>query len=210
MRPFLRWELLCVASAALFCGLAAATSTGNMARFDDSIRTSVHALATPVLTALAENVTWLGALGVLALIGAVAVAGFSRVGMRDRARLLVATMAGAVAVENALKFTFQRARPLPFFGTDPATYSFPSGHALFSLSFYGTLAILVSRGGHPGIRAATGIAATLLVAAIGWSRIYLGMHYPSDVLGGYLVAAAWIAAVFAWAARRASVPAQNL
>ena len=78
---------------------------------------------------------------------------------------------------------------------------FPSGHALFSLCFYGTLAgLLVGRLRRPAARAAVWAAAALLILAIGISRIYLGVHYPTDVIGGYLVAAFWIS-VFCSAGR---------
>jgi undecaprenyl-diphosphatase len=156
----------------------------------------VHSLASPLLTLLAEKVTWLGTLGVLVPFGVIAVAVLAHAGRRNGAVLLTVFMAGAVVLENGLKFSFQRMRPPPFFGSEPVTYSFPSGHALFSLCFYGGLAIVVARAVLPAaMRTGLWIATVLLVLAIGGTRIYLGVHYPSDVLGGYLVAIAWIAIV---------------
>ena len=114
-------------------------------------------------------------------------------------------MAGALVLENGLKFLFQRARPPAFFGSEPETYSFPSGHALFSLCFYGVLAIAAARAMQSrAMKTGIWIATVLLVLAIGWTRIYLGVHYPSDVLGGYLVAIAWIAVVLSADQRMAS------
>jgi undecaprenyl-diphosphatase len=98
-------------------------------------------------------------------------------------------MAGAVALENGLKYAFHRARPEPFFAMAPETYSFPSGHALFSTCFYGALAgLLAANVKGASLRAAIWVAAGMLVLAIGLSRVYLGVHYPTDVIGGYLVA----------------------
>jgi membrane-associated phospholipid phosphatase len=79
------------------------------------------------------------------------------------------------------------------------SYSFPSGHALYSLCFYGVLASLLAAHAPPGA-APIGIyvAAALLIAGIGLSRVYLGVHYPSDVIAGYLAAAFVIGAVFAF------------
>ena len=188
--------VLAAIAAALFCGLAVAVETNGMAGFDETVRKELHRLASPLLTLLAEKVTWLGTLGVLALFGVIAVAVLAHAGRRDGIVLLTVIMAGAVVLENALKFSFQRVRPPPFFGSEPVTYSFPSGHALFSLCFYGGLAIASARAVQSGaMKKGIWIATVLLVLAIGGTRIYLGVHYPSDVLGGYLVAIAWIAIV---------------
>ena len=165
----------------------------------------VHSLASPLLTLLAEKITLLGTLGILALFGVVAVAFLVHARHRDGAVFLMVTMVGALALENGLKFSFQRVRPPPFFGSEPETYSFPSGHALFSLCFYGGLAITASRSMQSAaMKTGIWIATVLLVLAIGGTRIYLGVHYPSDVLGGYLVAIAWIALVLSAYQRSAS------
>ncbi len=97
-----------------------------------------------------------------------------------------------------LKYGFHRQRPTAFFGVDPTSYSFPSGHSLASFCFYLVLAgLLGSRVRSSGLRITIWIVATLLVAAIGLSRIYLGVHYPSDVIGGYLAAAVWVTTLLA-------------
>lgn len=186
--------VLAAMAAALFCGLAVAVETNGLAGYDEAVRMEVHSLASPLLTLLAEKLTWLGSLGVLALLGVVAVAVLVHAGRRDGAALLTVTMVGALVLENGLKFSFQRVRPPPFFGSEPLTYSFPSGHALFSLCFYFGLATAAARSMQSGaIKTGIWLAAVFLVLAIGGTRIYLGVHYPSDVLGGYLVAIAWIA-----------------
>jgi undecaprenyl-diphosphatase len=196
MRGSASFLVLAVIAVALFCGLAVAVETNRLAGFDEAIRMEVHTLASPPLTLVAEKITWLGTLGVLALFGVVAVLVLVRARRRDAAVFLMVTMVGALALENGLKFAFQRVRPLPFFGSEPETYSFPSGHALFSLCFYGGLAIVASRSMQSAaIKAGIWLATVLLVLAIGGTRICLGVHYPSDVLGGYLVAIAWLSIV---------------
>ena len=196
MRGPAHFLVLAAIAAALFCGLAVAVETNRLAGFDEAIRMELHSLASPLLTLLAEKLTWLGSLSVLALFGVVAVAVLVYAGRRDGAVLLTVTMVGALVLENGLKFSFQRVRPPPFFGSEPLTYSFPSGHALFSLCFYGGLAIAAARSMQSvAIKTGIWLATVFLVLAIGGTRIYLGVHYPSDVLGGYLVAIAWIAIV---------------
>ncbi|HEV7843048.1 MAG TPA: phosphatase PAP2 family protein, partial [Pyrinomonadaceae bacterium] len=111
--------------------------------------------------------------------------------------VFVVTMAGAIALNVTLKLSFKRTRPTAFFDTPlPSSYSFPSGHALLSLCFYGALAaILVPHLSRAAPRVLVWTAAALLVALIGFSRIYLGVHYPSDVLAGYAAAIVWVALV---------------
>ena len=78
------------------------------------------------------------------------------------------------------------------------TYSFPSGHALFLLCLCGGLAIAASRFMQSAaMKTGIWIATGFFVLAIGGTRIYLGVHYPSDVLGGYLIAVTWIAVLAA-------------
>jgi undecaprenyl-diphosphatase len=109
-----------------------------------------------------------------------------------------------------VKLAFDRPRPQVFtWGTHAATTSFPSGHAMSAAAVYGTIAFLAARLAHRrAVRIGVHGAAAVLVLAICFSRIYLGVHYPSDVVAGALLGAAWAAfcaAVLeaaAWAARR--------
>ncbi len=92
-----------------------------------------------------------------------------------------------------IKFAFQRPRPsVPHLVTE-THFSFPSGHAMGSMLFYGTLIvvlpILIS---NPRLRLAAQFLLGLLILLVGISRIYVGVHYPTDILGGYLLGAAWI------------------
>ncbi|HEX3652891.1 MAG TPA: phosphatase PAP2 family protein [Rhizomicrobium sp.] len=115
---------------------------------------------------------------------------------RKPALAMVATMLGAILLDNGLKFLFHRARPEVFFGVSPDTYSFPSGHALFATCFYGAFAALLAPQLENWLpRIALWITAVLMMLGIGWSRIYLGVHFPSDVLAGYLVGATWLVAL---------------
>nr|MBA3659285.1 phosphatase PAP2 family protein [Gemmatimonadales bacterium] len=96
-----------------------------------------------------------------------------------------------------LKLLYARARPAPWFDYPlPASYSFPSGHALFAACFFGGLAVLLShRLVHRWARIVTWLAALFFIGIIGVSRVYLGVHYPSDIVGGWTIGLLWVAAV---------------
>ncbi|MEP6904305.1 MAG: phosphatase PAP2 family protein, partial [Actinomycetota bacterium] len=119
---------------------------------------------------------------------------FLRLKWKHAAALLLITMAGEVVLDLTLKLFFQRARPEAFFNYPlPASYSFPSGHALGSFCFYAVLAWLItSRIKTRGWQILIWIFAPILVFLIGISRIYLGVHFPSDVLAGFTAAFVWI------------------
>jgi undecaprenyl-diphosphatase len=115
-------------------------------------------------------------------------------GWRRGALLVVLTLAGAALLNWLLKISFARVRPEAFFDYPlPGSPSFPSGHALFAASVFGGLAALLSaRVKHGLLRVVIWSGATLLILLIGFSRVYLGVHYPSDVLAGYSVAVIWV------------------
>jgi undecaprenyl-diphosphatase len=187
----------------LFGFLAAAVQTGSADHADLIIRNIVHRFASPDLTRAMKVATYLGSVGVLSVFLGVSVVGFWVSGRPAAASLLAATMASAIVLENATKLAFRRPRPEPFFDiVVPQTFSFPSGHSLFSACFYGTLAyLLAAQVGKQTLRIAIWTSAAVIVGVIGFSRIYLGVHYPTDVLGGYLVAVFCLSAMKLWLRR---------
>jgi len=185
-------------SAVLFVALAFQAGSGAPAPLDDAIRTAIHSWTSGELTAIAIALSFAGSAFVWPAVAIFAAVIFWRLGWRHAAIDLIIVMAGAVILENTLKYLFARTRPEAYFGAAPASYSFPSGHALYAACLYGALACLItSRTRGLLLSAALWAGALLLSGAIGFSRVYLGMHYPSDVAGGYLVAAFWIGLVTA-------------
>jgi membrane-associated phospholipid phosphatase len=142
--------------------------------------------------------------------------GLSLLGHRREAAVLFLCTAGSEALNVALKIVLQRPRPTPDLVTvfTPAPgYSFPSGHVLFYVSFFGCLFFLVLRVLRPGwVRAVLCLVCGGMVGLVGLSRVYLGAHWPSDVLAGYLIAGAWLLLVLSLYAPRpleASLPAPS-
>jgi undecaprenyl-diphosphatase len=107
---------------------------------------------------------------------------------------LVIAGGGCGIVNQTLKVLYQRTRPDLFQGPFHLTsYSFPSGHAMGALVCYGMLAFLGARLLRKrGPRAALAGAAALLILGIGFSRVYFGVHFPTDVLGGFIAGAIWL------------------
>jgi undecaprenyl-diphosphatase len=172
---------------------------GDTPPFDDRIRLLVHAHAIPAVTALMRGLSLIGRPEILIAAGALVIFWLARTGRARTAVLFGIVVAGAEIVDQLLKLVFHRMRPVPFFGlAEPRGYSFPSGHALVSCAFFGMLAALAAaRTPSRARRCFYYAAAAAMTAAIGFSRVYLGVHYPSDVLGGWAAAVSWLFSV-AW------------
>jgi undecaprenyl-diphosphatase len=185
--------LIALLAVFLFVWLAENVVEQHTAKFDAQVRAAVHSCASPPLTSTMFAVSFMGSAGLI-LAAALAFAVFRYFRWRGAAIWLAVTLAGALMLDVALKFAFHRPRPVPFFGEVPSTYSFPSGHSLFSFCFYGVLAgLLADRARSTWLQILIWTAAAVLVLAIGISRIYLGVHYPSDVIAGFLAGTIWTA-----------------
>lgn len=186
---------LAIAILALFVfgWLADEMLEGDTLAFDHRVRDATHAIASPGLTEILRVVSRVGGPSVLGVLGAILAAVFVWHRWWRGAIVMLVAMIGAGALDTALKLAFRRTRPTPYFGYPlPESYSFPSGHALFAFCFFTAgAALLAPRLQHPALRVLVWAVAAALVVAIGFSRIYLGVHYPSDVLAGYAVGLLW-------------------
>lgn len=180
-----------------FGWLADEMSEGDTRGFDETARSFVHEFAAPALTGVMQIFSFLGSTVFLTIFGVGIFIVFWLLKRHRAAAFFAITMAGASILLFALKIAFQRARPEPYFDTLlPASYSFPSGHSLLSFCFYGVLAaIITARVESRLLKVIIWSCAALLVAFVGLSRVYLGVHYPSDVLAGYTAAFVWVVAV---------------
>ena len=186
-----------VLSLFLFAWIGDGVAHDRTAGFDLAIRNQVHAFASPGLTRAMIFISFLGGDGLTAA-AIISVVVFGWLHWRRAMLWMVVTILGALVLDLSLKYAFHRTRPTPFFVSVPHTYSFPSGHSLFSFCFYGVLAGLLTRRIKSRVaRFLIWTFAALLVAAIGLSRIYLGVHYPSDVIAGYLAASLWVSTLVA-------------
>jgi len=201
-QPLKLLEVAVVASLAvavlcliLFGWIAEEMLHGDTLRFDMSVRTWVHQFASPGLTRTMIFISLLGdQILIVELILVLLI--FLVVGWRRAAAWLAITMLGVQLLDSVLKHEFHRVRPQPFFVAAPTSFSFPSGHAITAFCFYGVLAgLLTDRINSRAVRIVLWTFAAILVIAIGLSRIYLGVHYPSDVIAGYLAGAVWVGTI---------------
>jgi undecaprenyl-diphosphatase len=186
-----------VSALFFFAWLAGEVLEGDTEAFDKTIRVFVYGFAGETITTLMNFVTILGSTLFLSIIFVCISIIFIRENWKRAAALLATTMVGAIILNFVLKVSFARTRPLPFFDTPlPDSYSFPSGHALFAACFYGALAwLFAARIISRTLQISVCSSAVLLIFLIGLSRIYLGVHYPSDVIAGYAAAIVWISTV---------------
>ncbi len=162
--------------------------------FDKSILLDLRSLHTPLRDRLMLGLTFLGEPNLL-LILSVSLGIILWVRKhRSEATTIAVTGAGAIALNLLLKTLFARARPQLWERTvDVRFYSFPSGHAMISMVIYGLLGYLLGSR-FPKQRWLIYSLTVVLVAAIGFSRLYLGVHWPTDVIAGYAAGLIWLMA----------------
>jgi undecaprenyl-diphosphatase len=187
-------------SAWAFVRLADEVVEGDTHSFDTALLLAMrdpqnpsNPFGPPWLEEAARDITGLGGYAVLTLL-TLATLAYLVLARKERAALLViAAVIGGMMLSTALKMGFDRPRPdLVPYGTRVYTASFPSGHAMLSAVVYLTLGALLARI-HPRRRIKAFFLgfALILTLLVGTSRVYLGVHWPSDVLAGWCVGAAW-------------------
>lgn len=185
--------IVAVAGTLGFAAIGEYVREGATQRFDDSVLRWIATHHSRWLTIFMTEVTPLGTGAVVLMIVGVAAAFLWHTEHRHSARLLLAATAGSILLNNALKLYFQRDRPNIFeWQTHAASSSFPSGHAMSATVVYGTVAYLLARlQKRRWARALTLFLAVVMILLICFTRLYLGVHYPSDVIAGIIVGLAW-------------------
>jgi undecaprenyl-diphosphatase len=203
--------LLVLATGALaFLHLSEEVAEGDTRGFDLRVLQALRAPGDPHilvgpkwLHVAATDITALGSVTVLGLIVLLCVALLLSLKRWSEALVVLAGAVGGVAISQALKHLFLRERPdLVYRAVEAANPSFPSGHAMLSAVVFLTLGTLAARfSPRRRVKVLALGAAVLLSLLVGASRIYLGVHWTSDVLAGWSVGAAWAMACWlaAWA-----------
>jgi undecaprenyl-diphosphatase len=184
---------LAIACTALFVQLASHVQSGATQSFDETVMRWMGAHRIEWIEQSLLEITALGTGLVLMMIVLIAALFLVATQHRFSAFLLLVASAGGLVLNTILKSSFDRPRPRLFeWLTSPGGSSFPSGHAMGSAIVYFTVAYLIGRlEKRRWMRALTILTSLLLVLLISVSRLYLGVHYPSDVLAGMVIGLAW-------------------
>lgn len=173
-----------------FAAVSIAVTAGWTQPLDQAVVMSVAGHRTDLLNNLAVNLTALGSAPVVTLI-TLCVALYAFASGRQRIVLALLWTPLSFLLDDVLKLLFQHPRPTEALIAIPDSYSFPSGHAVAASALYITLALIAARSEQRRrprrIIVVTGVSIAVLVA---WSRVYLGVHYLTDVIGGLLLGGA--------------------
>jgi undecaprenyl-diphosphatase len=187
---------LLIGAVLAFTALADLVSEGQVQSIDDSILLWMNAHANPTLDAAALEITALGGVAVVWMVIFISSMFLWQTRHHYSVFLLWIAVLGGNAINFTLKGLFARPRPELFEWRVPFAphSSFPSGHSTTAVVLYATLAFLIARLEPSRVtrRLTLGIAG-LVILLIGISRVYLGVHHPSDVLAGFTVGLAWSA-----------------
>ncbi|QHW33641.1 phosphatase PAP2 family protein [Paenibacillus rhizovicinus] len=152
-------------------------------------------MRTPKLTLIMEGFTNAGAGISVTIIAACLLIILAVIGYRRELYVYAGVIGASSLLNLLLKSLFHRTRPDINRIIDAAGYSFPSGHSMAAFTMYAlTVYFLWKHVRYGWLRIIVVSAGSFMIIMIGLSRIYLGVHYPSDVIGGYLISAAWLAA----------------
>lgn len=189
--------ILSLISLICFGIMAVLVINQKTATFDSKVIAFIQGLESPILTTIMKVFTTIGSTKTVAVLCLIIMfVLYVVLKQRSECLLFIAAILGTNVLFISLKFLIQRERPSLHRLIEETGYSFPSGHSTIAFALYGTILFLLWR--HVQIRwkrAILTVMAAMMILSIGISRIYVGVHYPSDVLAGFLIAGFWITLV---------------
>jgi undecaprenyl-diphosphatase len=170
-------------------------SDHKIIRFDSFVITTIQGLESPLLTSIMKFFTFIGSAPFVIILSLFLLFFLYKV-LHHRLELILlsAAILGSAALNGILKNFFHRVRPDLHRLIEVSGYSFPSGHAMNAFTVYGMISFLLWR--HIPSKWGRSLLiffSVIMILAIGTSRIYLGVHYPSDIIGGYFASGFWLA-----------------
>jgi membrane-associated phospholipid phosphatase len=167
---------------------------GRADQYDDVIMEVVHRIDNPTMHRVMEAVTQLGSHAAISTAAGLTAIAMLRQGRKQDAWTVVVSTGGAMAINTILKNVFQRQRPKELARRIklPKSHSFPSGHSLLSAATYPIVAHHLVQNRSVATQAFVHTLAGLTIVSVGFSRVYFGVHFPSDVLGGFAAGLGWL------------------
>jgi membrane-associated phospholipid phosphatase len=167
---------------------------GRADHYDELVMDVVHKIDNPPMHEAMHVITQLGAHFVIGSAAGITALAMWRQGRRQDAWTVVVSTGGAMAINTILKNIFQRQRPIERARriTLPDSHSFPSGHSLLSAATYPIVAHHFVQNRSVATQAVVHTLTSLTILTVGFSRVYFGVHFPSDVLGGFAAGYGWL------------------
>ena len=167
---------------------------GRADRVDEAVMEAVHTIDTPAVNHVMHGVTQLGSHVGIGIAAGVTALMMLRRGRKHDAWTVVISTGGAMAINTILKNIFRRQRPQELARRIklPKSHSFPSGHSLLSAATYPIVAHHFVEGESLPVQARVHSLAGMIILSVGFSRVYFGVHFPSDVLGGFAAGFGWL------------------
>ena len=183
------WLTIAILSAIAFVAVALVVIAGAVQSLDESIMFVIKDVRSPFLNTVMRTVTWAGSYAAAIVAVVIALLLWWIRGWKNSALRLAVAVGGAAAYNALLKVLFARLRPevIPAMVTTE-TFSFPSGHTTIAVALYGSLAVMFWRREQRTVP----VALVFFAGVVALSRIYLGIHYPSDVLGALFLGIGWL------------------
>ena len=186
------WAVILAIATPIFLWCLEEVAEGELTRLDGmAYRLVVEGMRSNQLTPVMQSFSELGQLVVLFVL-VLAIAVFAP--GKHPARMATLNLVCVFVLNQALKFIVQRPRPEGFRLAEASGYSFPSGHSMVAMGFYGLLVWMAWHyyGRHNAKRWIAAVGFSIIIVGVGLSRVYLGVHYASDVVAGFCVSRIWL------------------
>ncbi len=167
---------------------------GRADRYDHMVFDIVHKIDNPGMHTFMEAITQLGSHAAISTAAGITALAMIREGRKQDAWTVVVSTGGAMAINTILKNIFQRQRPQQLARQIklPKSHSFPSGHSLLSAATYPIVAHHLVQHRSVATQAVVHTITAFTILSVGFSRVYFGVHFPSDVLGGFAAGFGWL------------------
>lgn len=171
----------------IFVGLGLRVRTSNEGiLFDNIVLEYLHNNINPLFLRIMRFISFIGSAYFIIPVMTLVVAYNHIKNKSYESKLLLISTAGSWIFNYLLKQIFQRTRPLEYFLVEQGGYSYPSGHTMMATTFYFTVAYILTRKTKDKKKKTSFyIMATIAILVMGFSRVYLGVHWPTDIIGGF-------------------------
>ncbi len=186
--------LISFLSAYIFYELSLLLKADELDKFDLYYTTMIRADTSPPVEVIMRTATFIGNAEAVSVLAMLTIVYFLFINPQRWYSIKIPVVCiGSISLNLFLKYLYERPRPEVSYMIEAVGLSFPSGHAMFSFSFFGLLIYIIWHyRGSIAFKILTTVVLVTIILLIGISRVYLGVHYPSDVLAGFAAGFSWL------------------